>query len=236
MARGKGRGRGRGKKDQHEENGAAPETTATDATADHNIGKRRDAMRSALNSIYDLDAEIAVIIEDHIKPLREDKSQIMTSLRERFGLTAKVFRAAYYPYRLQRDAEAANDEVTQDSLRELFEVCADGQHSFLRALDSVTAANGKGKPIPSVPPPASRAAPKPQQQDEGDEPPDDPEAAWALGAQARRDCPSLAEALKRCPYEGRQQKHLKLRFDEGADAEDFEIRRASGQVQAPATA
>jgi hypothetical protein len=231
MARGKGRGRGRGKKQDHDTTGAAPEAAAVDATADHNVGKRRDAMRTALNSIYQLDAEIATIVEEQVKPLREDKSATMTSLRERFGLTAKVFRAAYYPYRLQREAEAAHDEVTQDSLRELFEVCAGGQHSFLRALDSVTAADPR-KPFHTIPqkPPAPVASPKPQQ-DEADEPPDDPEAAWALGAAARRENGSVAEALKRCPYDAPQQKKLKARFEEGVDAEDFEIKRASGQVQ-----
>ena len=106
-----------------------------DATAEHNIGNRRDEITAALKQLYALDCEIAALTEEHLKDLRADKSDIKKSLRERFQLTAKVIQARYYSYRIERDAERANDGVTLDAIRELHEALPiGGQASFLAPI------------------------------------------------------------------------------------------------------
>lgn len=227
----------RGRRKKKGADGSTEPSVNQEATRNHNVGERRDALAAALKGVYELDAEIAGIIEAEVKPLREDKSAITTSLRERFNITAKVFRARYYAYRLEREAEAANDEITQDAIRELFEVCpVTGQGSFAQALDSTAPQPAKAtKPVANKPPAPS---PEPQAQSESpsfaeDEAPDDPEAAWQLGVDARKASPSRDEALKRCPYEPAQMT-LRSRFEEGVDVEDYEQQRASGRVTAGA--
>jgi hypothetical protein len=239
------RKRGRPRKNKGADEAPVPDTSSTageDQTRNHNIGERRAAMREALENVYALDCEIADFIEEHVKPLREDKSAIMTSLRERFGLTAKVFRARYYGYRLEREAADNSDEITQDAIRELFEVCpVTGQGSFAEALGATISSTPPKPPKAAAAPPKPGGAPpgeRPEEgdddpveiEDDGEELPDDPEAAWQLGDQARRSSPSAAEALKRCPYDQPHQKKLRARFEEGVESADFELERASGRA------
>lgn len=114
---------------------SATATHPEDATKQHNIGERKQEIVNALQRLYALDCEIAAIVESDIKELRDEKSDIKTSLRERFGLTNKMIQARYYSYRIERDAAAANDGPTMDAIRELFEALpTGGQGSFLEAL------------------------------------------------------------------------------------------------------
>jgi hypothetical protein len=220
MPRGQRGGRGgRGKKNGEAPAAVAETSGSQEASRNHNVGERRESMRNALNSVYELDQEIAGIIEEHVKPLREDKSEIMTSLRERFNLPAKIFRARYYAYRAEREAADSSDEITQDAIRELFEVCpVTGQGSFAEALGT------------TVPPPPAAPAPKPPKTS-APKLTEDPEEAWAQGEAARK----AGQTLASCQYVGEAQKRLRGRWEEGWESADFEIKRASGRGnEAPA--
>lgn len=243
MARGKGSGRGRRKggngaasKIEDAERGLGDNSgTAHDATAEANVSSRRDALRTALNSMYDLDVEIKALTAEHIKPLREVKAAIMESMRERFGITAKLFRARYYPYVLERDAEASNDEVTGDALREFFEVCpVTGQGSFAAALETTRSAPQRATQPRQQAEPAPSSLPADTDADERFEEDaretTDPEQAWELGYTARKDAPSMPEALKRSPFDQPHQSVLRSRFEEGVEAADIDIKRQMGQA------
>lgn len=108
-----------------------------DATAAHNVGNRQEELTKALAKVFSIDEQIATIVEQEIKDLRSDKSDVIQSLRERFNIPAAIFRARYYSYRMERKAAADNDQATLDQIRELYELAPVGETvDFLGALDA----------------------------------------------------------------------------------------------------
>lgn len=80
---------------------------------------RGEMIRDALTETYDLDKQIAALQAQHLETPREKKSKIKKKLREHLKITAPVFQAVYVRYRMTRDAEAAEDSATLDTLREM---------------------------------------------------------------------------------------------------------------------
>ena len=140
-----GRPRGRSRKERTPEDAGA----SGEATRFANVSARTDILRESLTRFYQLDKEIQSVVEEHIKELREEKSDIVKRVREDLNMPAKVFRARYYSYRVEQDAIAADDQITQDALVELFTVCpVTGQASFAEALDSTLRVVGNGEAEP----------------------------------------------------------------------------------------
>jgi len=230
---GRKRGRPRKQRPQERSEPAAPAHNE-EAARHHNMGERRDEMRRALSHVYELETEIRAIIESDVKPLRSDRSEIIKSVRERFGMPANIFKARYRSYQIERDAQAANDEITQDAIRELFEVApVNGQGSFVfdddlprsrqvEAEGSTTtdqlyaeATRHFAKASALAGARAMASVPKP-----GDA--EDPEAAWAAGDEARR----ANKVRGSNPH--RKGTALSARWFEGWDAANAELIRAAG--------
>lgn len=214
--------------------GTGESSVNQEATRNANVQERKAAIERAMESVYQLDKDIAAVIAEEIAPLREDKSAVMKSLRERFQITAEVFRARYYAYRLKRRAEDANDEITQDALAELFEVCpVSGQGSFATALDAtrpgVVVASAPREPAAPVITiqPADGSSPVPPSPPFEEAAAVDPEAAWEMGSRARKEGRPVSEH----PFTEPHQHVARARFEQGWSDEDYEIRRARGEAR-----
>ena len=87
---------------------------------------------NAMQEIYVLDCTIKRLTKQHIAPIRTSRSEILNRLRDDYQITAAMFRARYYAYRLEQEAIDGEDEPTQAAIRELFQlVPVGGQSSFL---------------------------------------------------------------------------------------------------------
>jgi ribosome modulation factor len=162
-----------------------------DATAPgvgHNAGDREAAIKAALEDMYRIDGEIQDIIEEEVKSLREEKSTIKTSLRERFSLTSKMIQARYYSYKIEREAEAANDTVTLAAIRELYRVLPIGG-----MVDLVDA--------------AQQAAAKEDKRTDAQKAHDEGRAAAVAG-----------KGLDACPYTKRIERRLKAEWEQGHES------------------
>lgn len=106
-----------GRKTNHEND---EQSDVAQSTAGHNSQTRKEALCSALEQLYRLDIEIAAFLRNHVKALREEKSEIKSRLREDFQMPAALVAARYASYRLERTAEDAQDETTLDAIREMY--------------------------------------------------------------------------------------------------------------------
>jgi len=114
-------------------------------TRDHNMGNRKDTVIDAFQRMYALRRQIKEIIDSDVKPLREEVSDIKAMLLDRFNMPAKLVNLRYTAYEAERRAVEAGDEVTQDAIRELFEILpVTGQGSFAPALDALGGRDGRG--------------------------------------------------------------------------------------------
>ncbi|NIA72297.1 hypothetical protein HBA54_27275 [Pelagibius litoralis] len=114
---------------------AANGTSGEGATAKHNSKVREERFQDAMQRTFALDQQIEALIEEHIKPLREDKREIKSKLSEDFNVTATTFNARYAPYKFEAKARANGDEASIDLLREIFEATpVGGQMDFVNAL------------------------------------------------------------------------------------------------------
>lgn len=206
--RGRPRGSGKGKSTTT----APPEQHAGAVdTQTSNIGNREKEMRAAFKALYSIDNEIAAVIEEHVKPLRADKSGIVDSLRERFGLTSKYFKANYKLYQLTEDATRAKDDVSLDALRELFAIVAERFGADIE----LPARPVRSTSEQEIEEPVQGAAAETH----------DPEQAWSEGEAAGKRNAGLAA----CPYSLPHQHKLKARWEEGYEAGETEVARAMGQ-------
>lgn len=102
---------------------------------DHNVANRKQRIGDALKRTWQLDQEIDVLIEEHIKELREEKSEIKKVLRDKLNISAKVFHARYVSYRLEAQARMVEDHPTLDTIKELF-----GESPIGSQVDMIAAA------------------------------------------------------------------------------------------------
>ena len=117
-----------------------------DATQGHNAKARADVIVESFKRLYELDREIKVLTEDHLKELKDEKSDIKARLREDFGMTARLVQARYGLYRVEREAEDASDNVTLDAIHELFEVLpVGGMVDLVSAIDRAKSPEEKAR-------------------------------------------------------------------------------------------
>lgn len=90
------------------------------ANNEHNVEHRREAVTNSLEQLYQLDKKIKALTERHLTELRKQKSDIKSKLKNDYQMTAPMVNARYYPYRIERQAEDAEDQVTLDGIREAF--------------------------------------------------------------------------------------------------------------------
>lgn len=106
------------------------------ATEGHNVKHRHDTIESCLEALYQEDKAIEAAIAEHIQAHRDEKQEVKKRLREDLNLTTQVINARYAIYKLQRKAAEQDDEMTLDTLRELFEISPiGGQVNMMDALD-----------------------------------------------------------------------------------------------------
>ena len=117
--------------------GQPPQEGDQDVTRSHNVKDRRATIMSSMKRLYAIDQEIAAIVEDEIKDLREERSDIKKMLRETFQITSAVVNARYHSYRLEQKAIEGDDGPTQDAIREMFEALpVGGQGSLLPGMEA----------------------------------------------------------------------------------------------------
>jgi cysteinyl-tRNA synthetase len=132
----------------------AERLNSENATSGHNSKSKLTVIRESMERLYRLDAEIDELIEEHIKELREQKTEIKTKLREEFNMPAKLIQARYASYRLERAAEESHDNQTLEAIREMFRALPiGGQGDFMNALseDDVETGAEVGDDGPEVP-------------------------------------------------------------------------------------
>lgn len=92
-----------------------------DATREHNVKARKDAIRDCFAQMYELDKQIAAAIEKYVKPFRDSRNDVKKKLREDYEIPNDIIMARYKGYALERFAEEAQDDTTLDAIREMFE-------------------------------------------------------------------------------------------------------------------
>lgn len=103
-------------------NGHAEREFEEDApSGGHNAKARKDAEREAMEANYEIDKKIEALMKKHIDPLRADKRELKSDLHENYGIAPKLYNARYNTYRLERAAVENKDDITLDTLRELWE-------------------------------------------------------------------------------------------------------------------
>ncbi len=171
------------------------------AIAGHNAKARQAVIADSLERLYKLDAEIDELIEEYIKELRDEKSDIFERLREDFGMPSKLVRARYASYKIERAAEVANDGVTLDAIRELYQVLpVGGQVDLVEAM----AVAKKKEAAEDTRTPAQIA------HDEG------------------RKAAAEGKKLDACPYKPNQ-KRLKAEWESGYESEIFDAKSMGSQ-------
>lgn len=112
----------------------------TDATRSNNVQARGEALKESLEELYQLDCKIKAAIAAHVQDHRDAKGDIMKRLREDFNMPSALVRARYVAFRIERQAEDAQDDVTLDAIHELFELAPTGQTAnMVDALDRADA-------------------------------------------------------------------------------------------------
>ena len=109
-------------------------------TKEHNAGARKEAIKNALQEMRTHDLAIAAALDKYVEPYRAMKRDIKKRLRDDFNITAKQFNARYNLFKLEADAQAAQDDITLDVIREFYEVAPVGG-----VVDLVTAAEEAAK-------------------------------------------------------------------------------------------
>lgn len=110
-----------------------------------NSDLRNKRLEDALRRTYQLDRQIKALTDQHTGSLKDEKSKIKKGLREDLNITAKVFNARYFAYRLEADARAADDNPTLENLRELFTIAPVGTTAnMFDAIDEDDADEGDG--------------------------------------------------------------------------------------------
>lgn len=122
----------------------AKNIAAEAATERHNSGVRDERFQDAMKRTFELDKQIEALMEQHIKPLREDKREIKAKLREDFNVTATAFNARYAPYKFEAKARDNGDETSIDLLRELFDATPVGGQMDMEDVLNASAAKKNG--------------------------------------------------------------------------------------------
>ena len=100
------------------------------------------ALQSGFGQMYDLDKQINSAIEKHVKPLRDEKSELTALLKERTGIERKDINAVYGIFKrakstLEMDDEDHGAEV-RSNLQLAWEAIFPGdQLDFMQAFDAV---------------------------------------------------------------------------------------------------
>lgn len=211
--------RGAGRRQRAASSEAAREPTQEASRPLANVQARRDAIAESCEELYQLDAEIKVLTERHLKDLRDSKSDIMKRMREDYQINSKLLRARYQSYRIERMALDAMDDATVDVIRELFEALPIGE------LITITGAAPRAQPAARTIPDDARTAEMQREdarvvaalpngngsaEDFSDEA-HDHEAAEEAGEVAGRAGDSLASN----PYTGPTQKTMRARWESG---------------------
>lgn len=110
-------------------------------TAGHNAQARTEAIRDALEEMYQTDKKIADLIERHVQPLRDQKRDIKKKMRETYEVSTRQFNARYGLYQMERAAQENQDDTVLGLIQELFDVAPVGRQ--MDWLDAADAADGR---------------------------------------------------------------------------------------------
>ncbi len=94
---------------------------AEDATRQHNVQARTEAIQKGLEEIYQLKKKIKAAIKKHVKDHRNAITDIKTKLREDYQMPAKLLNARLVSYELERFAVESGNEATQDAIKKMYE-------------------------------------------------------------------------------------------------------------------
>lgn len=102
------------------------------------VAARRDVIIKSFKEMYALRLKIAAAMEKHVAPLRADVNAIKAKLRNDYSMPAKLVSARFASYELERLAEDGDDDITLDTIREMYELLPIGG-----TVDLVEAAGGE---------------------------------------------------------------------------------------------
>lgn len=104
--------------------------------AGHNAQARTEAMQKAFAELYACDEQIEAALEKYVKPYRESKSDIKTRMKDEYGVPPKLLNARYNAYKIEQDANKANDDATIDIIRELYDALPIGVGAMVDLVDA----------------------------------------------------------------------------------------------------
>lgn len=214
-------GGGRGRRRKADAAPATPPVPDQPSQTLANVTARRDYLAEACERMYQIDSEIKALSAKYLKPLREDKGDIMTTLRDEYYIPAAVFRARYYAYRLERQASDNEDNATLDVIRELFDSIPIGE--VVDVMDGTAAAPASAAAEPAAPQPSALAAAQeiereavvaPAPSADGADGPTE-EHDYVAAKQAGYDAGLKGESITTCPFKKPIQKGLKAEWEGG---------------------
>src|SRR5258708_29700469 len=115
-----------------------------DATREHNVKARADAIRDSFGEMYTLGMAARAALELRVVPSRAQVADIKKRLKDDYQIGGKALNARYSVYELERFAEDGSDDSTQDLIKELFTVLPIGGMLHLAELGDVAAGGGRG--------------------------------------------------------------------------------------------
>lgn len=87
---------------------------------------RADALKAAHEETYDLEKQEEALMDKHIKPLRERRSEIKSELKQNYEISAPQFNAWHGVYYFDREAEGGQDYISMQVIREQARACPVG--------------------------------------------------------------------------------------------------------------
>lgn len=100
------------------------------ASAQHNVGARRDRLNDSFDIVFNLEMQIAAAIEEHVKPLRDKKNKEMRELRADLDMHGADIKPLYDLYKRKRLVDTFEDDDDRnkslDSLRETYQALSEG--------------------------------------------------------------------------------------------------------------
>ena len=88
-----------------------------------NVNARRDCISKGFKDIYKIEEEIAEKTEEHIKPLKDERTKTWRNLKKDVDIPRKVLDLQYRQYKAVRaageDGEDDEFDILVDHLREL---------------------------------------------------------------------------------------------------------------------
>ena len=107
---------------------AASRDTGKGTSAGHNVANIHNGVREAFAHANSLDDQIASLMEQHIKPLKEERTKIFRGLKKDFGIKSGIARAQYKLVRLAYEAQEFEKDEERAAVLDALAVTHEALH------------------------------------------------------------------------------------------------------------